>query len=195
MSLSNSMLADQKAWLRSYCFIRAAVSIGWILLAVSVGRGQPVVAGLLLALYPAWDAVANYIDARQAGGLRSNPTQSFNLVVSAITAGLVVGALLTQAYPVLIVFGAWAALAGVLQLATGVRRWRTGGQWAMVLSGAQSVIAGAFFVTKASIVAPDLAAVAVAPYAGFGAFYFLVSGVWLLVQARLQARRVTEFDA
>jgi uncharacterized membrane protein HdeD (DUF308 family) len=87
-------------------------------------------------------------------------------------------------HAVLAVFGVWAVLAGLLQLATGVRRWRLyGAQWAMVLSGAQSALAGVFFLKQAAGSAtPSI--VTIAPYAAFGAFYFLVSAIWLAVRTR-----------
>lgn len=173
----------QTDWLRTYYFIRAGVSIGWILLAVTVGVSVPLVGAVLLVAYPAWDAVANLIDAGRTGGLRANRSQAFNVVVSAATAIAVLAALVTQAVPVLAVFGVWAVLSGAFQLVTGLRRWKTGGQWAMVLSGAQSVLAGVFFVVQSGA-ALSLAAATVAPYAGFGAFYFLVSAIWLTVKAR-----------
>lgn len=170
-------------WLKTYYFTRAAVSIGWIVLAITVGKAMPVVGAVLLVLYPLWDAVANYVDAGRSGGLRANPTQALNFGVSIVTALAVVAALATQAFPVLAVFGVWAVLSGAFQLATGVRRWKSGGQWAMVLSGAQSVLAGVFFV-KMSGAALGLAAATVAPYAAFGALYFLISAVWLTVRDR-----------
>jgi hypothetical protein len=50
----------------------------------------------------------------------------------------------------------------------------------MILSGAQSALAGVLFVHRAG--APDISALTtVAPYAAVGAFYFLVSGIWLAV--------------
>ncbi len=53
----------------------------------------------------------------------------------------------------------------------------------MILSGAQSALAGTHFVLKGS--GPDPLDIAgIAPYAAFGAFYFLVSAIWLLVAAR-----------
>jgi uncharacterized membrane protein HdeD (DUF308 family) len=84
---------------------------------------------------------------------------------------------------VLAVFGAWAILSGLLQLGAGLKRWkRFGAQWAMVLSGAQSALAGAFFIFQAGLPAmPSIATVT--GYAGFGAFYFLVSALWLSVGA------------
>jgi len=173
----------QTDWLKTYYFTRAAVSVVWIVLAVTVGKAMPMLGAVLLVLYPAWDALANYIDAGKTGGLRSNPTQALNFGISILTTLAVIAALATQAFPVLAVFGVWAALSGAFQLATGVRRWKSGGQWAMVLSGGQSVLAGLFFV-KMSGAALGLAAATVAPYAGFGAFYFLISAIWLTVKGR-----------
>lgn len=57
----------------------------------------------------------------------------------------------------------------------------------MVLSGAQSALAGGFFIKQAiGAAAPDITDIA--PYAAFGAFYFLVSAAWLSVT---QARKRT----
>lgn len=179
----SSSTRNQSDWLKTYYFMRAAVSVAWIVLAITVGQAIPAVGAVLLVIYPLWDALANYVDAGKTGGLRANPTQALNFGISILTALAVVAALATHAFPVLGVFGVWAVLSGGFQLATGVRRWRSGGQWAMVLSGAQSVLAGVFFV-KMSGAALGLAAATVAPYAGFGALYFLISAVWLTVKTR-----------
>jgi hypothetical protein len=53
----------------------------------------------------------------------------------------------------------------------------------MVLSGAQSALAGVFFIYQAGTpMTPSIATVI--GYAGFGAFYFLVSALWLSVASR-----------
>lgn len=167
-------------WLKSYYFIRAGVSVAWVAAAFTVGRSMPPVAAALLIAYPAWDAIANIVDARQSGGLRANPSQALNVLVSAVTTLAVAIALGQSLHAVLAVFGAWAILAGLFQLVTGVRRWKTGAQWAMVLSGAQSALAGTIFIVRATGAAtPGITDIA--PYAAFGAFYFLVSAVWLTV--------------
>jgi len=169
-------------WLKTYYFTRAAVSIAWIAAVVLVARNASPVAAALLAVYPAWDAAANYLDAAKSGGLRANFSQTLNLAVSAITAIGVVVALGFRMNAVLPVFGAWAIFAGLFQLVTAVRRWKSfGAQWAMALSGLQSVLAGFFFFAKMANDAPT-AALAIGPYAGFGAFYFLVSAVWLTIK-------------
>ena len=110
-----------------------------------------------------------------------------NVAVSLVAAVAVAGGLLSGMNAVLAVFGIWAALAGLAQLVTGLRRWRSyGAQWAMILSGAQSTAAGLFFVKQAGgLAVPTI--VDVAPYAGFGAFYFLVSALWLIFANRRRA--------
>ena len=173
-------------WLRSYYFTRAGVSIAWVAAAFTLGRGMPPIAAALLIAYPAWDAIANIVDAQRSGGLKANPSQALNAAVSAITALAVAIALGQGPHTVLAVFGAWAILSGLFQLVTGVRRWRTGAQWAMVLSGAQSALAGGFFIKQATGAAvPGITDVA--PYAAFGAFYFLASAVWLSVKLARRA--------
>jgi uncharacterized membrane protein HdeD (DUF308 family) len=124
-------------------------------------------------------------------GLRRNRTQAFNTVVSSLTTVAVALGLAASRNAALAVFGVWAALSGLLQLATALRRWRrAGAQWLMILSGAQSAAAGAMFPRQAS--ASELPGVTdIAPYAAFGAFYFLVSAAWLLVSAARRRRLAT----
>lgn len=89
------------------------------------------------------------------------------------------------------VFGVWAVLAGIFQLATGVKRWRIAGtRWAMILSGAQSGLAGAHMLSKASGIAP-VGITDIAPYAAFGAFHFTVSAVWLTISTARETRRAS----
>ena len=182
--------AQNERWLTRYYFVRTAFSVAWVVLAFSVGQHFPVTAVALLVVYPAWDALANYIDASQNGGVARNPTQAINVVISAITTlAVIVGLRFNW---VLGVFGAWAILSGLLQLATAVRRWkRLGAQWAMILSGGQSALAGAFFLTQSG--APTQSAISrVAGYAAVGAVYFLVSALWLSVgQLRRKALRTS----
>jgi uncharacterized membrane protein HdeD (DUF308 family) len=98
-----------------------------------------------------------------------------------VTTVAVAIALTMSMNPVLGVIGVWATLAGLFQLATGVRRWkRVGTQWPMILSGAQSAVVGFMFLKQANATeVPKI--VAIAPYAAFGAFYFLIAAVWLVV--------------
>jgi hypothetical protein len=178
---------NQDQWLRTYYLLRTAVSVAWVIAAFAIGRQSPGVAAILLVGYPAWDALANFIDASRSGGLARNRTQAVNVAVSVATT-LAVLLALPDMHRVLGVFGAWAILSGLLQLGTALKRWkRHGAQAAMVLSGAQSALAGGFFIRQAlGPVEPSI--MNVAGYAGVGAFYFLVSGLWLVVRALRRQR-------
>ena len=171
--------AELTGSLARYYLVRAIIAAIWVAAAVATGGSNGTVAALLLVSYPAWDGLANWIDAHGSGGLRKNPTQALNVAVAV--------ALQLSMNAVLAVFGIWAIAAGLAQLITGVRRWRTfGAQWAMILSGAQSMLAGVFFVTQAGFARiPTI--LDVAPYAAFGAFYFLVSAAWLTFANRRRA--------
>ncbi len=176
---------DALRWLQVYYFTRAGVSIAWVAAAFTVGASVPAIGAALLLAYPAWDAIANIGDAQCSGGLRANPSQALNAAISIITTIAVLFALGQSLHAVLAVFGVWAILSGLFQLVTAVRRRKTGAQWAMILSGAQSMLAGGFFINSAAGTGnPGIKDIA--PYAAFGAFYFLVSAVWLTVKLARQ---------
>ncbi|RWL39890.1 MAG: DUF308 domain-containing protein [Mesorhizobium sp.] len=181
-----SSARSSNAWLKNYYYLRFAVSAAWVLAAFTVAKAVPTLAAVMLVAYPLWDALANYVDAQRSGGLGRNRSQLLNFVVSIVTAVAVAIALGHSMNAVLAVYGVWAAFSGVFQLLTAVRRWKTNGaQWAMILSGAQSALAGLFFVKMAG--GTEAIGIAnVAPYAAFGAFYFLVSAVWLSVSDMLR---------
>lgn len=186
--LKDQTITEADHWLRTYYLVRGLVSLVWVAAIVILGLRLPFLAGALLLIYPAWDGLANVIDARHNGGLRRNPTQAFNAAVSCMATVAVAVGLAMSMSVVLGIFGVWASLSGLLQLATAVRRWKTvGAQWAMVLSGAQSAIVGVMFLWKAAgAVTPS--PVDIAPYAAFGAFYFLVSALGLTVRAARRRR-------
>ncbi|MFS8045143.1 DUF308 domain-containing protein [Rhizobium sp. BR 314] len=183
--MSNNALS-QSNWLRTYYFVRALFSITWIAAAI-LFRGQLGATAFLLVIYPAWDALANLVDARANGGLKANSSQALNVIVSTITTLAVIVAVSNSTYAVLAVFGIWAIFSGLLQLYTGVRRWRHyGAQWVMILSGAQSALAGGFMISRSlGTAAPTI--LDITPYVGFGAFYFLLSAIWLFVAAYRRA--------
>lgn len=181
MTTSIDTQGPDKSWLKTYYYLRFAVSTVWVALAFVVGKTNPPVAAILLIAYPAWDAIANYVDASRSGGLGQNKSQMLNFVVSTVTAVAVASTVGHGMHDVLKVFGVWASLSGLFQLITGVRRWKSyGAQWAMILSGAQSGLAGVFMLKQAAGAAA-VGIADIAPYAGFGAFYFLVSAVSLTV--------------
>lgn len=181
----DSSSIQQEHWLKRYYFSRALFSVIWVALAFAVGRQSPAAAAILLVIYPAWDALANFVDlSRSGGGMSGNPTQASNVVVSVITTVAVLLALGSGLSAVLTVFGVWAILSGLMQLGTAIRRWRVfGAQWAMVLSGGQSALAGGLFIARALAPTPPPLA-SVAGYAAVGAFYFLISALWLTVGER-----------
>ncbi len=185
-STTYSPSLNPDSWLRQYYFARAVFSILWVLAALTIGRQFPA-AAFLLIVYPLWDAAANYVDASRNGGLSNNRTQAFNVAVSVIVTLAVIVALTMSMNWVLGVIGVWAFFSGLLQLATAVRRWKTSsGQWSMILSGGQSAAAGVFMLFQAQMpTEPSISAVA--GYAGFGAFYFLVSAISLAVKERRAA--------
>ncbi len=179
-SMSNHRAQEQ--WLKKYYFARAAFSIAWLVAALTVAKTSQSIAAVMLVGYPIWDALANLADGRRSGGFARNRTQAVNAAVSlAVAAALAIT--LPDMNRVLGVFGAWAILSGLLQLGTALCRWKEyGAQWAMILSGAQSALAGGVFIFQAQASAvPSIATVA--GYAGFGGFYFLVSALSLSVVA------------
>ncbi|MDQ0035095.1 uncharacterized membrane protein HdeD (DUF308 family) [Variovorax boronicumulans] len=172
-------LLQRAAWLRKLYFTRAAFSFVWVALAFTVAKGSPILATALLVVYPAWDALANLWDARMTGGAKANPTQVLNAWISALVTVAVAVSLGLKLQLILAIFGAWAIVAGLLQLATAIRRRKSDkGQWVMMLSGAQSALAGGFFVAQQGSAAPVVQTFA--GYAGVGAVYFLISGLVIL---------------
>lgn len=174
---------QRAAWLRKLYFIRAAFSLVWVALAFTATKQSPAMAtvltAFLLVVYPAWDALANRLDAGMTGGTRANPTQVLNMWISTLVAIAVVVSLALKLQIILVIFGAWAIVSGLLQLATAIRRRKSNrGQWAMMLSGAQSALAGGFFVTQQGGSTPVLQTLV--GYAAFGAVYFLISGLVIL---------------
>lgn len=186
MTQSNLAPTGQEQWLKHYYFARTVFSAAWVAAAFTVGRQSPTIGTILLVAYPAWDALANYIDASRSGGLGRNRTQAINVAVSVATTLAVILALTMSMNWVIGVFGVWAILSGLLQLGTALRRWKSSGaQWAMILSGAQSALAGTFFIVQSQMPMPPSIA-NIAGYAAVGALYFLISAVWLTVS---QSRR------
>ncbi|GAS87479.1 hypothetical protein [Mycolicibacterium brisbanense] len=178
---SSALKSNREQWLKTYYFVRAAVALVWVVVALTVAQHSLALATGWLVLYPFWDAAANLWDASRSGGLVQNRSQMINVAVSLIVTVVAAYVLFTGTASVLPVFGAWATLAGLLQLATAVRRWKAGAQWAMILSGAQSALVGGLFVTQAHT--PVVGSVkTLAGYAAMGAIYFLISALWLTVK-------------
>src|SRR5258708_29122557 len=134
--------------LRNLYYVRRVFQVIWAAAVRSTARTQPHVASILLIAYPLWDVACTLYDL-----MASRPTESARtsqvinaLLGSATALGIALTVFSKPAYSIAI-FGAWALGAGLLQLVAGlVRRKQLGGQWAMILSGAQSTAAGIGFV-------------------------------------------------
>ena len=173
-----------QTWLKNYYYLRTGFSLIWIAAAFTVGQHSSDLAAILLMIYPAWDALANYTDSLKSGGFGKNRMQTINIIVSAITTLAVILTLKVSMNAVIAVFGGWAILSGLLQLGTATQRWKhNNAQWSMALSGAQSALAGAFFIFQAQMPVPP-SIINIAGYAAFGAFYFFVSAISLTVILR-----------
>jgi uncharacterized membrane protein HdeD (DUF308 family) len=163
--------------LRRLYFIRFGFALVWAgLLATSASELGPV-SVTLLVLYPLFDVAAALIDIRSSRTAEPAPGLYVNVAISGLAAaGLAVAA--ASGIPVVLrVWGAWAVVSGLIQLAVGVSRRALGGQWPMILSGAMSTIAGTTFVLQAA--RPDASLINLAGYATLGGLFFLASAVRL----------------
>lgn len=168
--------------LRNLYYVRFGFAISWAGLVLAFAQSITPAAVVLLVLYPLFDVVAAAIDLRSAGADRPRIPLFLNMALSLLTAaGLAFVA--TAGIPaVLRIWGVWAITAGVVQVIVALRRYRLGGQWAMILSGAISVFAGASFILMAG--GPNAALTTVAGYATLGGVFFLISAIRLHRLAR-----------
>jgi hypothetical protein len=164
--------------LRNLYFTRTAVQILWAAVVIATASTSPMLGATLLILYPLWDVACTLWDLKTSAGSSAATMQYVNVAAGALTA-LGIG-LTVYAHPqyAVAIFGVWAGVAGLLQLVVGiVRRQRLGGQWAMILSGLQSLGAGVAFTLgglSGKFHIKDLGG-----YAVFGAVYFLIAGILL----------------
>ncbi|PRY36844.1 hypothetical protein [Umezawaea tangerina] len=163
--------------LRRLYFVRFAFAIVWAALLI-VTKSQIGPLGIaLIVVYPLFDVAAAVVDARSSRATGSPRGLYVNIAISLLAAvGLAVAG--ASGVPaVLSVWGAWAIVAGLVQLVVGLGRRGMGGQWPMILSGGISVLAGGSFIAMAG--AEDAALTNVAGYAAIGGIFFLVSALRL----------------
>jgi uncharacterized membrane protein HdeD (DUF308 family) len=182
--------------------IRAVIALLWAgLFALSLSSTGtltadsdiPGLAIALLIIYPVIDIVASLLDARTqqaAGRTRAVRIQLVNAAISTVTAVALAVAAIDGPASVLRVFGAWALLTGVIQLALGIVRLRqgVGGQWPMILSGAFSAVIGLMFVMMAS--KTDISLGSLNGYPVGGAIFYLISTFRLYRTARTETSHV-----
>jgi uncharacterized membrane protein HdeD (DUF308 family) len=163
--------------LRRLYFVRFAFAIVWALVMLPLAEHLNPFTATLLVLYPLFDVAAAIVDARASRSTGSPALLYVNVAVSLIAAvGLAVAS--GSGIPaVLRVWGAWAVVAGLVQLIVAVPRRKMGGQWPMIISGGISVLAGGSFIAGAS--ADDPALTNAIGYAVPGAVFFLISAIRL----------------
>jgi hypothetical protein len=177
--------------LRNLYFVRTAFQIAWAATLLAVAIPHPTSAAFLFLLYPLWDVACTLFDLRNlTHSATARTSQSINALLG-IAAAIGIGLTVFHHAPLAIaVFGAWAAGAGLLQLLVALQRrrhWKGSGQWSMILSGAQSTLAGIAFIVLGLGEKRHIRDVA--GYAIFGAFYFLIGAV--LLNRKLSAQPVT----
>lgn len=164
--------------LRRLYFVRFGFALVWAVLLFATASSIGVLSATLLVLYPLFDVAAAVVDARtsRAGGSTTGGLY-VNVAVSTLAAVGLAVALGSGVAGVLRVWGVWAVIAGLVQLAVALRRRALGGQWALIASGSISVVAGVNFVVMAASAGASLGSVA--GYALLGGVFFLVSALRL----------------
>jgi len=155
-------------------FARFVFAAAWAGTFAAIGSKIDAGSVTLLILYPAFDVAAAIFDARST----RDRALDVNIAVSTAAAAGLAFAAAGDIPDVLRAWGAWAVVAGLVQLYLALRRRRAlGGQWAMILSGGISVLAGAGFIGQAG---SATSMKQVAGYAALGGIFFLISAVRLL---------------
>lgn len=163
--------------LRNLYYVRFAFAAIWAVLVFALGRTIDPATIVLVVIYPLFDVAAAVIDFRTSGAARPSLPLYLNMALSLLTAVGLAFAVTSGIPAVLRVWGVWAITAGVVQVIVAIRRYRLGGQWAMILSGGISVLAGTSFVVMAG--GPNASLSTVAGYATLGGIFFLISAIRL----------------
>ena len=172
-TIASNGIAGTAFGLRRLYFVRFGFAIVWALVMFTTASTLGPLAVTLLVLYPLFDVAAAIVDARASRTTGSPVLLYVNIAVSLITAAGVAIACASGIPAVLRVWGAWAVVAGLVQLIVGATRRTMGGQWPMIISGAISVLAGGSFIVGASADDPTLTNAA--GYAIPGGIFFLIS--------------------
>jgi uncharacterized membrane protein HdeD (DUF308 family) len=172
-----SGISETASALRRLYFVRFAFAIVWAGVMLTMASKITPVGAVLLVLYPLFDVGAAIYDAKVSRTTGSPTLLYVNVAVSLATA-IGLGIACASGIPaVLRVWGAWAVVAGLVQLIVAVPRRSMGGQWPMILSGGISVLAGASFIASAGADDPKLSGAV--GYAIPGAIFFLISALRL----------------
>ncbi len=165
------------AALRDLYLVRFGFALIWAVLLFLTGPASGPVSVALLVIYPLFDVAAAVVDLRSSKTARPAAALYVNLALSLLAAIGLAATAASGVPAVLRVWGAWAITAGIVQLIVAVSRRKLGGQWAMILSGAISTIAGTGFILQAGT--PTASLTSLAGYATVGGVFFLISAVRL----------------
>ncbi|MET7426373.1 hypothetical protein [Dactylosporangium sp. NPDC005555] len=163
--------------LRRLYFVRFGFAVAWaaLLLTTAAEIGPLTVA--LLVLYPVFDVAAAVVDVRSSRTGGPSLLLYGNIAISTLAAAALAIAAASGIPAVLRVWGAWAIVAGLVQLVVAINRRGMAGHWPMILSGGISTVAGTSFILMAA--AEDANLDNVAGYATVGGVFFLVSALRL----------------
>ncbi|HEX5198322.1 hypothetical protein ACFQS1_03740 [Paractinoplanes rhizophilus] len=170
-------ISTTAAALRRLYFVRFAFALVWAVVMLPLAEHLDPLTGTLLVIYPLFDVAAAVVDARASRATGSPVLLYVNVAVSTLAAAGLAVAAASGVPAVLRVWGAWAVVAGLVQLVVAVPRRRMGGQWPMIVSGGISVLAGGSFIAAAA--ADDPALTSAAGYAIPGAVFFLIAAIRL----------------
>jgi uncharacterized membrane protein HdeD (DUF308 family) len=180
--MTTTELQSTTGALRRLYVTRFAFAIVWAVLLVvstvalgSVGALGGVTIALLIA-YPLFDLIAAIVDRRSSAATRPSTLLLVNMVLSLLAVVGLLFAVTSGAGAVLLVWGLWAITAGIVQLGVGISRRALGGQWAMILSGGISVLAGGGFIAQSQT---GTSVTGIAGYAVLGGIFFLISALRL----------------
>ncbi|MFI5840009.1 hypothetical protein ACIA8K_09910 [Catenuloplanes sp. NPDC051500] len=176
-AIASSGVAETATALRRLYFVRFGFAIIWALITTVLAKDLSPVVVVLLVLYPLFDVAAAIVDARASRTTGSPVLLYVNIAISLLTAVGLAVASASGVPAVLRVWGAWAVVAGLIQLVVAISRRAMGGQWPMIISGAISVLAGASFIAGASADNPMLTNAV--GYAIPGGIFFLISAIRL----------------
>ena len=184
--LSEATIRPASRTRHEIAFTRAGAAVLWAIIYYVALHGRhilsssdiPILLGLLLVVYPVIDAVACLSEGR-LGSDRMDLRVGVALDVLTII-GVLVATLGLHTEAVLITFGAWALLSGLLQLTVAWRADRSRRvQLPLILSGGISAIAGITYIAMASGHVAHLSNPGM--YALLGAAFFVI---WTLVDSR-----------
>jgi uncharacterized membrane protein HdeD (DUF308 family) len=183
MTLSATSPTRLGAILRRIYVIRFAFAVVWAALIFVTSATIGPLTTVLLVLYPLVDAVAVIVQIRAEGGSRgSRPAEWINVALSVVAAiALGWGATVSSA-AVLIAWGIWAILSGLTQLLAAILRRKSGGQVALIVSGAISVLAGGAFAAQGVQGGGNITGIG--GYAILGGIFFLIAAIRLSIVLR-----------